>query len=126
MLKLDANRKNYEDLPDEEWRSLRNIGFPAYWVSNKGRVRRYNKLRKLKVNDGGYEELNLYNSYRSKTITVHRLVLSAFDKFMPASIHVNHKDFNKRNNCLENLEWCTSKENVKHYLDAGNNREKNI
>lgn len=113
MLKLRQN-KNYEDLPGEEWRSLDIIGFPLYFVSNKGRVRRLNRLKMLKKNRSGYLELNLYRLNRFVTRTVHRLVLIGFTRVIMSDKQINHKDMNKENNCLENLEWCTAKENIAH------------
>lgn len=113
MLKLRQN-KNYEDLPGEEWRSLDIIGFPLYFVSNKGRVRRLNRLKSLKKNRGGYLELNLYRLNRFVTRTVHRLVMIGFTRVIMSDRQINHKDMNKENNCLENLEWCTAKENITH------------
>lgn len=113
ILKLRHN-KNYKDLPGEEWRSLDIIGFPLYFVSNKGRVRRINRLKKLKKNKSGYLELNLYRLGRFITRTVHRLVLIGFTRKLMSDKQINHKDMNKENNTLENLEWCTAKENIRH------------
>lgn len=113
MLKLRSS-KNYEDLPGERWKSLDIIGFPLYFVSNKGRVRRLNRLKALKKNKSGYLELNLYRLNRFITRTVHRLVLIGFTRVLMDDKQINHKDLNKENNCLENLEWCTAKENIDH------------
>lgn len=113
ILKLRQN-KNYEDLPGEEWRSLDIIGYPLYFVSNKGRVRRINRLKKLKKNKGGYLEINLYRLGGFITRTVHRLVLIGFTRKLMSDKQINHKDMNKENNTLENLEWCTAKENIEH------------
>ena len=113
MLKLRSS-KNYEDLPGEKWKSLDIIGFPLYFVSNKGRVRRLNRLKTLKKNKSGYLELNLYRLNRYITRTVHRLVLIGFTRVLMDDKQINHKDLNKENNCLENLEWCTAKENIAH------------
>lgn len=113
ILKLRQN-KNYEDLPGEEWRSLDIIGFPLYFVSNKGRIRRLNRLKILKKNRSGYLELNLYRLNRFVTRTVHRLVMIGFTRVIMSDKQINHKDMNKENNCLENLEWCTAKENIAH------------
>lgn len=113
MLKLRSS-KNYEDLPGEKWKSLDIIGFPLYFVSNKGRVRRLNRLKTLKKNKSGYLELNLYRLNRCITRTVHRLVLIGFTRVLMDDKQINHKDLDKENNCLENLEWCTAKENIAH------------
>lgn len=123
ILKLRYH-KNYEDLPNEEWRNLEMIDFPEYYVSNFGRVRRLNRLKIPVKNKGGYLKINLYRRMKVKTVTIHRLVLIAFTNELGEGLHVNHKNFIKTDNRLENLEWCTSKENVNHFLDAKDNRTK--
>lgn len=58
-----------------------------------------------------------------KTFRVHRLVLLAFNPIENnEELEVNHKDGNKRNNRLDNLEWCTSSENQRHAFDNGLNK----
>lgn len=55
-----------------------------------------------------------------RTYRVHRLVLMAFKPIENMeNLEVNHIDGNKRNNKLENLEWCNSSENQKHAFDLG-------
>ena len=115
ILKLVC-KKNYEDLPGEKWVSLDIIGYPLYFVSNKGRVRRLNRLKKLRINDSGYLQINLYNLNKMVTRTVHRLVMLAF--VGDSCLTVNHKDYNKLNNDLSNLEYMSSGDNVRYnYLD---------
>lgn len=63
---------------------------------------------------GGYDEVNLCKCGNYKTVMVHRLVAKAFlpnDENLP---EVNHKDENKDNNHVDNLEWCTSKYNANY------------
>lgn len=60
-----------------------------------------------------------YNGYYTVTLgnkryKVHRLVLTTATNSSGEGLQVNHKDGNKSNNKLENLEWCTAKENTKH------------
>lgn len=50
---------------------------------------------------------------------VHRLVAKAFIENPHSKPHVNHKDGNRSNNCLENLEWVTPRENVLHSYKVG-------
>ena len=97
----------------------------VYQVSNLGRVRSLDRFvnsvngkRKVKgqimnfTTRSGYNVLILrkYNIKKSKQ--VHRLVAEAFIQNTNNKPFVNHKDFNRKNNNVENLEWVTQKENV--------------
>ncbi|MGG0891665.1 NUMOD4 domain-containing protein [Cytobacillus horneckiae] len=103
-----------------------------YQASNLGRVKslprlikrkgvRGNQLRKGKVlssciDTRGYVSVKLYKGNRCKTINVHRLVCLAFIPSEDVGLHVNHKDGDRTNNNVENLEWCTRRENVLHAI----------
>ena len=67
----------------------------------------------------GYYVVRLTKNGKYKNIGVHRLVAQAFIPNPDNLPQVNHKDGNKQNNCVENLEWCTSSYNVKHAFDTG-------
>lgn len=62
----------------------------------------------------GYHRVNLSFGKVAKKFRVHRLVAQAFIENPLNKPFVNHKDGNKLNNCVENLEWCTSSENEYH------------
>jgi len=97
----------------EEWRSIKD--FPDYAVSNFGRVKsiKTNKIRVLSKNSSGYIKLNLYKNNKEYLKLVHRLVLKTFGDDNNC-LFVNHKDGNKENNNISNLEWCTRSENMIH------------
>ena len=86
--------------------------FKGYKVTRKGNIYSYkqgNLLKPLSVvlDSSGYPIVKLYNNKIGKTIAVHRIVA---DTFIPNPNHlecINHKDENKQNNSVENLEWCT-------------------
>ena len=87
-----------------------------YEVSNMGNVRglfyggkkrKEPKNKKIQINKNGYCYVVLQNGLKVKAFTVHRLVLSVFDKPMPKNIDCCHKDHNRLNNKLNNLEWGT-------------------
>ena len=66
-------------------------------------------------NRTGYIRVNLYNKGKKKRYFIHRLVAEAFLPKIQGKDFVNHKDGNKQNNELGNLEWCNRSENMKHY-----------
>ena len=89
-----------------------------YQVSNWGRVKsiKFGKERILKLtkDKDGYFFVNLYKNNKSKTFKVHRLVAEAF---LPNSDNlplINHKDEDKSNNIVSNLEWCDVKYNTNY------------
>lgn len=93
--------------------------YPLYEVSNLGRVksnnlRNHNKplIMSVSPDKDGHLKVRLSKDGKAKNFFVHRLVASAFipnPKDFPV---VNHKDENPANNHVENLEWCTVKENT--------------
>lgn len=104
----------------EEWRFVKHQGKEmfTYQVSSKGRVKSLlmskSKILKTRINQWGYEVVNLKIKSETKTKQVHRLVAEAFLGSDLVKSQVNHKDGNKLNNNLDNLEWVTPKENAEH------------
>lgn len=100
----------------EVWRMIADA--PNYYVSNKGRIKNVSRDRILKttISDSDYEMVTIQSSlYKRKiTIAIHILVAKAWLLNPNDYREVNHKDENKLNNNVENLEWCTREYNV-HY-----------
>ena len=100
----------------EEWRVVECS--PSYEVSNCGNIRRINcrlatqANRKLDVTWQGYLRVRLCENGNYKNYFVHRLVARAF--IYESNLDVNHKDLNKANNTVENLEYVTPSENALH------------
>jgi hypothetical protein len=103
----------------EEWREV--IDNPNYQVSNTGRVRRngHNKDKAVRVANDGYLKTDLYMDGKRKTKRINRIVAQAFIPNPENKPEVNHKDGNKLNNNVSNLEWNTKPENVKHAWENG-------
>jgi hypothetical protein len=96
----------------EIWKDISN--YDNYKVSSFGNVKNNNTGRILKPSKiGGYYCVGLSN-VKTKTFSVHRLVAVAFIENPEGRPDVNHKDKNKLNNNLSNLEWVTAKENNIH------------
>lgn len=99
----------------EIWKDIK--GYEGlYQVSNMGRVRSLKNKIILKPikNTNGYLKVNLYNNRKMKTFLIHRLVALAFISNTENKPQVNHKDENKTNNCMNNLEWCSVDYNNKY------------
>lgn len=94
----------------EHWKRIQ--GYPNYWISDQGKVYSDYKHGLLKQSKDayGYSQVNL----NRKTKKVHRLVAEAFIANAEGLPEVNHKDENKSNNRVANLEWCTSKYNMNY------------
>ena len=93
-----------------------------YKVDENGNVFsvRNNKLLKRMMFPSGYEYVHLCNGKgKTKLFRVHRLVAEAFIPNPNDLPQVNHKDGNKLNNSVENLEWCTNLENMRHSVETG-------
>ena len=103
----------------EEWLEIED--YPNYLVSNKGMVRnnKFKTDKKLTIGDNGYYFVNLYNGDKHQFKTVHRLVANAFIENSENLPCVNHKDGNKLNNTVENLEWVSYSKNAKHAYQKG-------
>jgi hypothetical protein len=99
-------------------------GFQNYQVSTKGRVRSFNgKIISIQKGRFGYLSVRIAGPKKRKTLSLHRLVAKTFIPNPENKPQVNHKDRNKENNCLYNLEWMTPGENVRH---AYENKERKI
>lgn len=99
--------------------------FPNYDVTPEGKI--WNNKRKgfmkLNHNHRGYWQVKLYNG-EYKSFLVHRLVAEEYLPNPDDLPCVNHKDGDKKNNHVSNLEWCTNQANTDHAMQAGNFKAK--
>ena len=117
----------------EIWKDV--VGYEKYYqVSNIGRVRSNDRLiehgnhkfikkgivLKQSFTTTGYKKVELSINKKKKSTKVHRMVLMAFEGMPVGEKNVtNHKDLNKINNNIDNLEWVTTQENVTHAIESG-------
>lgn len=107
----------------EIWKDIKDCKYKCQ-ISNLGRFKIVTSFHKTKENTityGSYDSkgyLKVYVNYekKPKTKKVHRLVAEYFLDTFEESLTVNHKDFNKSNNCVDNLEMLTIKENIMDYI----------
>lgn len=132
--------KNYPILTEdvvaidlEKWKPIK--AFEGYYeISSLGRVKSCDRIvihingkeqpvdtrvMSLKTTRDGYKALMLAKEGIRKDFRVHRLVAEAFIPNTSNKPQVNHKDGNKQNNIVENLEWCTASENNFHAFKLG-------
>ena len=120
-------------MENEIWKDIK--GYEGlYQVSNLGRIKSLERKSKTKGNveyikkekvlkerfSNGYVSVILYKNGTKKNFRVHRLVAKAFlvnPKNLP---QINHINFNRSDNRIENLEWVTAKENIQHNFKNGN------
>lgn len=112
----------------EVWRDIHT---GTHMVSNLGRI--YSHHRFMRVGHGGYKVgggsiLSLHTTplgYKTVTLSgskpalVHRLVAYAFLPAVEGKPFINHIDGVKTNNNVDNLEWCTHEENMRHAWETG-------
>ncbi len=112
-------------MTNEIWKDIQ--GYEGlYQVSNLGRVKSVNRILtqgnrqifkrsiilKPRIEKHGYLRVTLYKNKIPLQLLVHRLVASVFISNPNNLPQVNHKDKNKQNNCIDNLEWCSSLYNL--------------
>ncbi len=96
--------------------------FPDYWVDTRGNVfsckTRKHRLKPY-IDIQGYCYLTLREKGNRRRDAVHRIAAKAFLGTRPLGKEVNHKDLDKENNCVENLEYITHKDNSLHAAANG-------
>lgn len=124
----------------EEWKDIK--GYEGlYMISSLGRVKslqprggnRNGMPRKGKehiltpyISSTGYYKVSLVKNNKRSDKRIHRLLASAFIPNPNNKPNINHIDGNKLNNRIDNLEWCTQKENTIHAIETGLRKVKSL
>ena len=104
---------------EEIWKDVKEYE-GLYQVSNMGRVKNnHEKIRSIRTRKDGYQDIALYKNKNVKYKLIHRLVAEAFLHNPDNKKTVNHKDGDKTNNKVNNLEWSTASENTIHAYEKG-------
>lgn len=108
---------------NEIWKPIPN--YATYEISSLGRVRnvKTGRTKKAVIGSGGYPTVQLYGDKSRTTVRIHRLVAKSFIQNPDDLPQVNHKDFNKENNEVLNLEWVTAQQNIRHFYRNGDTRD---
>ncbi len=110
----------------EKWN--KTIWSDEYLISNRGNVMslkcKRKKILKPGKNGTGYMVVVFMINGVRKSLSVHRLVAESF-LGIKNELQVNHKDKNKSNNCLNNLEYVTATENIHHRFGIKRGTPKN-
>lgn len=101
-------------------RNLKEVGFDDYAITVDGKIYSFKSSLWMKpgVNISGYEVVGLHKNGVRKYFYVHKLVATVYLE-NDGYDTVNHKDGNKRNNHVSNLEWCTDSYNTHHAYRTG-------
>lgn len=121
------NQKNLSSNTQINWNQIPNS--KIYFASDCGKIgskykrgarnKLFDNITEVKQSNGtnGYKIVHLYENGKRKTCMVHRLIARTF--LGESDLFVNHKDLNKTNNSISNLEYLTAKENYNHAMKLG-------
>jgi NUMOD4 motif-containing protein/HNH endonuclease len=110
---------------EELWKDIINYE-GLYQISSLGRILiiKTKKIKKLSLTKMGYYGIMLLKDKKSKNFLIHRLIAIHFIPNPNNLPIINHKDYNKLNNNIDNLEWCTYSHNINHAYDNGKGTNK--
>jgi hypothetical protein len=113
----DDYKFKINNLNGEEWLEYPNN--KNYLISNKGRIQARFTLLNPKTNRWGYKSIKICSKASNREHCLHKLVAETFIPNKNNKPQVNHINGIKTDNRVENLEWCTVKENVQHAYITG-------
>lgn len=114
-----AFESDYENIgvlkPIPDYEGLYYASENGFIISCKSEL----KIKNKRIQNNGYEMVDLWKNNKGKTLTVHRIIAKTFLKNEENKKCVNHKNGVKTDNRSNNLEWCTHSENQHHSLKLG-------
>lgn len=107
-------------MEEEIWKEIE--GFDNYQISSLGRVKniKFDRYVKPLLDNKGYLTVNLYKDGKMKHLTLHRLIAIAFIPNPENKPCIDHINTDRSDNRIENLRWCTQKENHNNPLSIVN------
>lgn len=121
MRKLKADEIEVKDIKGYEGLYSVDTNGNVYSHPDRSNHKERKKIKGF-IMDNGYVYVYLYKNSKRNTYKVHRLVAETFLENKENKKQVNHKDGDKTNNCVNNLEWCTQSENQRHAFKNGLNK----
>lgn len=110
-----SDKEIWKDIADYEgYYRISSFGRVQSLKNSRGNTLDEPKVMKLIISHKGYLEVSLSKKHVRKKHKVHRLVAQAFIPNPDNKEQINHINCNKLDNCVQNLEWVTAKENVRH------------
>lgn len=97
---------------EQEWFPV--PGWPQNFVTKDGLLKRGKRIKRYRVGSRGYVVAKIYHDRVFRETFIHRLLTIVFIPNPENKPMVNHIDGNKLNNSLDNLEWVTAIENIRH------------
>ena len=119
MEEIWRNVQDYEGL--YQISNLGRIKRLAYWhnvgIKNIKKIYKQERILKQSRDSSGYKQVCLTKNSKKKSYSIHKMMAIAFIPNLENKEQVNHKDGNKINNIIDNLEWCTYHENLRHAMN---------
>lgn len=102
----------------EIWKPLRY--FPSYNGSSEGRIMniKTGRILKMYISEKGYVQVCLRKNNQQYTVKVHKVIAETFLGEHPGMV-VRHRDLNRSNNHIDNLEWCTRQDTIRDAFGRG-------
>lgn len=99
----------WKQIPGYEWK---------YWVSNTGLIKNKDRVLKLDFSNR-YARVDMYENNKRIKVCVHKTVMQEFFGKCPEGLQINHKNGDRKDNSINNLEYVTPSENIKHSFALG-------